>query len=482
MFDEYEGTQPADNENVPTTGGGEYRYIPPQGAEPVFQPEEPAPAAYQEEAPAAPEYQTERPVPPPQQPRPQFVPNPPPQKKKPQKEKSVGTKTLVMLICLALLGGLVGGALSGNMRINFYGGDPDKTVLLEGQRENVKIDINKVDTSKQMTAAEVYAANVNSTVGITTSITTNLWGHQTTSAASGSGFIISSDGYILTNYHVIEGSTSITVSFFDGSSASATVVGYEANNDLAILKVEAENLQPVILGNSDQLNVGDPVLAIGNPLGELTFTLTSGIVSALDRDVTTSSGVQMTLIQTDCAINSGNSGGALFNLYGEVVGITNAKYSSSSNAEASIDNIGFAIPMNQVKKIVESVLQNGYYSKPYIGVSVTDVSEETQSYGLPKGAAVKTIVAGSPAAKAGLQINDIITRVNDTEITGSNDLVKCIGKTNVGDVLKLKVYRMGAYLDLELTVGEQKQAGTQQQQQQPQQQEPTIPNPFNPFG
>ncbi|MBO5868656.1 MAG: trypsin-like peptidase domain-containing protein [Oscillospiraceae bacterium] len=388
---------------------------------------------------------------------------------------------MVLLVCLALVAGLVGGVLAGNLSGGDLNMGPTNTTdLYEGQREEVKININQIDTSKLMTPAEVYAANVNSTVGITTSITTNLWGHQTTSAASGSGFIISADGYILTNYHVIEGSSSVTVSFFDGTSKSASIVGYEANNDIAILKVEAENLVPVIMGDSDKMNVGDSVIAIGNPLGELTFTLTSGIVSALDRDVTTSSGIQMTLIQTDCAINSGNSGGALFNLYGEVIGITNAKYSSSSNAEASIDNIGFAIPMNQVRKIVEGVLKNGYYSKPYIGVSVTDVSEETQSYGLPQGAAVKTVVEGSPAAMAGLQINDIITLVNDTEITGSNDLVKFVGKANVGDVLKLKVYRMGAYLDLELTVGEQKQAGTQQQQQQEQQS--NMPGYFNPFG
>jgi len=486
MFDEYEGAQPSANENEqpapvepeqPVVSesaepaiDGEYRYIPPREELPQFRASEPTPPVYSAEEPASRTYA----------PRQQYVPNPPPKKKKAAKEKHLGTKTIIMLICLSLLGGILGGVLTANIPSSF-GGNEHTTTLQEGKREDVKIDINQVDTSKEMTPAEVYATNVNSTVGITTSVTTNFWGQQTTSAASGSGFIISADGYILTNYHVIEGSTSVTVSFYDGSSVPATIVGYEASNDIAVLKVEAQNLTPVILGDSDKMNVGDSVLAIGNPLGELTFTLTSGIVSALDRDVTTSSGISMTLIQTDCAINSGNSGGALFNLHGEVVGITNAKYSSSASSEASIDNIGFAIPMNQVRKIVASVLEKGYYTKPYIGVSVTDVSEETQSYGLPKGAAVKSVTAGAPADKAGLQINDIITKVNDTEITGSNDLVKLVGQSDVGEVLKLTVYRMGAYVELNLTVGEQKQAGTPQQQQQ-QSSAPGYFDPFNPFG
>ena len=254
------------------------------------------------------------------------------------------------------------------------------------------------------------------------------------------------------------------MSFFDGSSAEATLIGYDASNDIAVLKVEAENLVPVTLGDSTNINVGDTVLAIGNPLGELTFTLTSGVVSALEREVTTSNGTTMTLMQTDCAINSGNSGGALFNLYGEVIGITNAKYSSGSSSGASIDNIGFAIPMNRVRGIIESIIEKGFYTKPYIGVSVTDVSEETQSYGLPKGAAVKSVTEGAPAAVAGLQVNDIITKADDTEITGSSDLVNYVGQRQIGDTLKLTVYRMGVYLSLNVTIGEQKQdtAPTQQ--------------------
>ena len=198
--------------------------------------------------------------------------------------------------------------------------------------------------------------------------------------------------------------------------------------------------------------MGEDVIAIGNPLGELTFSLTAGVVSALDREVTVSSGVTMKLIQTDCAINSGNSGGALFNMYGEVVGITNAKYSSSSGV--SVDNIAFAIPIDDVYGIAQSIIENGGLIKPYIGVSVSDVSVQMQRYGLPKGAAVQSVTSGSPAEKAGLQANDIITKVNDTAISSASSLTKLINAASSGDTLRLTVYRQGATVTLTVTVSE----------------------------
>ena len=402
-----------------------------------------------------------------------------PKKKKEKRSVGVGIIIAVALSC-ALVGGIVGAVAVGLMSPKLPTVNGGDTTILEGDRPNAVIDVNKIDTSKVMTPAQVYAANVNSTVGITTSITTNFWGYQTTSAASGSGFIISEDGYILTNHHVIEDSNSITVSFYDGTSKEAALVGYDASNDIAVLKVDAENLVPVVLGDSKNLNVGDSVVAIGNPLGELTFSLTAGTISALDREVTISTGVTMRLMQTDCAINSGNSGGALFNLYGEVIGITNAKYSGSSGSGASIDNIAFAIPLNTVRPIVESIIEKGYVSKPYIGVSIADVSEETQSYGLPKGAAVKGIVEGSPAEDAGLQMNDIITHVDGTEITDSSDLVSYVAQCDVGQTLTLTVFRQGQSLQLEITIGEQIQSATEQTPSQNQQQQ-TIPGGGFPF-
>ena len=394
------------------------------------------------------------------QPQPDTAPEAP---QKPKKNRT-GAKVTALVLSCALVGGAMGfGGSALQNHLAAKNADTEEaqqaSVVYEGSRETSVINIAQIDTSKEMTPAEVYAQNVNSTVGIRTSITTNYWGYQTQAAAAGSGFILSADGYILTNYHVVEDSNSITVSLYDGTEYDATLVGCDESNDIAVLKIDAEGLTPVVLGDSDNLNVGDQVVAIGNPLGELTFSLTTGVVSALNREVTLSSNVTMNLIQTDCAINSGNSGGALFNLYGEVIGITNAKYSSSSSSsEASIDNIGFAIPLNHVKNIVKSIIETGSITKPYIGVTVSSVSSEAQGYGLPTGAAVRSVEADSPAAKAGLEENDIITEVDGTAITSSTELVNYVGEKTPGDELTFKVYRQGEELELTVTIGEKTQS------------------------
>lgn len=376
------------------------------------------------------------------------------------------------LIAIALLFSLLGSALgAGSVLLakaildrsdGAAGKDPASVSgVLQGNRENTVIETVEIDTGKLMTAAEVYAANVNSTVGITTSVTTNYWGFPSTAAASGSGFIITEDGYIITNHHVIEDSNSISVTLYDGTAYEAELIGSDEGNDIAVLKVDAKGLSPVIIGNSDNLNVGDSVIAIGNPLGELTFTLTAGAVSAKDRSVTFSNAVTMNLIQTDCAINSGNSGGALFNLYGEVIGVTNAKYSSSSSG-ASIDNIGFAIPINGVWPIIESIIEKGYVSKPYVGISVSTVGADLQQFGIPGGAAVQAVSPDSPAATAGLQAGDIITQLNAQAVSSSAELVSMVSKAGIGDVLTLTVYRRGETLTLSVTVGEQIQSAKQE--------------------
>ena len=413
---------------------------------------------------------------------------------KEKKEKKHGLtagRVIALLLCCAIIGGLagVGGAAIMTRRTAqpsaLPGGSGGESVVYQGSREDTVLSVSEVDTSKLMTAAEVYAANVNSTVGITTSITTNYFGYQSTAAASGSGFIITEDGYIITNYHVIENSNSITVTMYDGTTFDAAVVGYDESNDLAVLKVNATGLTPVVLGDSDNLNVGDSVVAIGNPLGELTFSLTAGAVSALNREVTLSNTVTMNLIQTDCAINSGNSGGALFNMYGEVIGITNAKYSSSgSSTTASIDNIGFAIPINSVRDIVKQIIEKGYLTKPYIGVSVSTVSEDAQNYGIPAGASVQSVTEDAPAAKAGLQVNDIITAANGQPIASSTDLVNVVTACEPGDKLELTVYRSGETITLTVTVGETVKSvlNDSSQQQQQQQQIPGGSEGGNGFG
>ena len=400
---------------------------------------------------------------------------------KPPKKKKRFIWVIVLALCFSIFGSALGAG--GVLLAQHYMAQEEEPLtqeeenisnILQGQRENSVINIVDIDTSSVMTPAEVYAANVNSTVGITTTVTTNFWGFQSSSAASGSGFVLTDDGYILTNYHVIEGSNSITVSTYSGETYDAELIGYDESNDIAVLKVEAEDLVPVVLGNSDNLNVGDSVVAIGNPLGELTFTLTSGAISAKDRKVTLSSSVTMNLLQTDCAINSGNSGGALFNLYGEVIGVTNAKYSSSSSSEASIDNIGFAIPINSIMNIVESIIEKGYISKPYVGISVSDVSAETQQYGIPAGAAVQSVVEGSPAEQAGLQRGDVITAVNGTAVD-SNALVDLVGASEVGDKLVLSVYRQGTTMEITVTVGEQIQSALENENNQQQSSQGNFP-------
>ena len=397
-----------------------------------------------------------------------YSPEPPKKKKK----LSAGKIIAIALAC-ALLGGCLGVGATLLLRNNTENQAPSTgTTMYVGERQTEKVNTARTDTSEKLTPREVYAQNVNSTVGITTSITTNYWGYQTTSAASGSGFILTEDGYILTNYHVIENSSSVQVTTYDNTSYSASIVGYDESNDIAVLKIDAAGLTPVVLGSSDDLYVGDEVMAIGNPLGELTFSLTVGYVSALDREVTLSSGTTMDLIQTDAAINSGNSGGALFNSYGEVVGITNAKYSSSSSSgSASIDNIGFAIPINDVMRVVYDLQRYGrVLGRAYLGVTLQDLdSEVAATYNLPAGPQIVTVTEGSCAETAGLQPRDIILQFEDREISSFTDLSAALAKQKAGDTVTLKIYRAGAELEITLTLderpGESEIDATEQQAQ-----------------
>ena len=290
-------------------------------------------------------------------------------------------------------------------------------------------------------------------------------------SAAGSGFILTDDGYIVTNYHVVEGANAIQITTYDNESYDAELIGYDESNDIAVLKVNAKNLTPVILGDSDQLNVGDSVVAIGNPLGQLAFSLTSGSVSALNRRISISN-VAMNLIQTDCAINSGNSGGALFNSYGEVIGITNAKYSSSGAFNtAAIENIGFAIPINNVRNIITSIIENGYIEKTYIGVSVRNMQNYSQNEnmwgsgnGFPvdsdpdiKGVVVCEVDEGGPADKAGILEGDVITAVNGTEISNYSELGSILSQGKEGDKYTLTINRDGDTVEIKVKLGVRQQ-------------------------
>lgn len=373
--------------------------------------------------------------------------------------RSVLQKTL----CLILLAGLLAGCF-------VIGGCSSASAASSVSTSFTSF--SEPGASVELSPADLYEQNVRSTVGITTSgRMSSRYGYGYTYQASGSGFIISDDGYILTNYHVVDGSDSVTVATYEDETYDAKVIGYDESNDVAILKIDAENLKPVTIGDSDKLRVGDYVYAIGNPLGELTFSLTHGIVSALSRNVKTGSGTQMNLIQTDCAINSGNSGGALFNSFGEVVGITNAKFSSSGfSSEAEIDNICFAIPVNSVRRIVNSIVENGYVLRPYIGVSVSPLSEETAGIiGIKSGAVVQDVTEGAPADQAGIQVNDVIIKVDDTEIKDSQSLVQAIAQSEPGDVMTFHVYRQGQEIQLQVEIGSKTESALKEEEEAEQQ-------------
>ena len=303
--------------------------------------------------------------------------------------------------------------------------------------------------------------------------------------------MLTQDGYIVTNYHVIEdaakdSSVSVEVSFANGDKYTAKLVGGEQDNDVAVLKIDATGLTPVTLGDSDKLVVGEPVYAIGNPLGELTYSLTDGIISALDRLITTSStnangqteSVTLNVLQTNCAINPGNSGGPLFDQYGSVMGIVSAKYTQSTSG-VSAEGLGFALPINDVKEIIADLIEHGYVTgKPYMGVQVTSVSSEAQRYGIPAGAAVSYVADGSCAQKAGLQVNDVITAIDDTAIDSPSALTAALSTGyKAGDTATLTVIRNQQEVKLTITFDEknaqteannqlQQSGNTQSQQQQ----------------
>ena len=312
--------------------------------------------------------------------------------------------------------------------------------MLEAKRQAAALQVASVDTGKVLTPSEVYAQNVNSTVGITTSITTNYFGYQTTSAAAGSGFILTQDGYILTNYHVVEGSNSIKVTTYDGTSYDAQLIGYDESNDIAVLKIDATDLTPVVLGDSDTLNVGDTVVAIGNPLGvELRGTLTDGIVSAINRDVYVD-GVTMTLIQTNAALNNGNSGGPLINVYGQVVGINTMKMGSSSTT--SVEGLGFAIPIASTAYMINDLIAYGeVHGEVVIGISV-QIAPVILDSG-ETALRVMDVTPGGPGEEAGIQEGDLIVAADGEALTKSTDLLRVRRRHEAGETLKLLVERDG---------------------------------------
>ena len=312
-------------------------------------------------------------------------------------------------------------------------------------------------TGETLSASELYNMAVHSCVGITVDVTAvNAFGQVTSSAISGSGFIISTDGYILTNYHVVqhadENGLEINVTMYNGDKYSARLVGKEAENDVALLKVDAEDLPALVLNTSGSLIVGQNVYVIGNPLGELTYTLTDGIVSALDREIAVEANASIRMFQISAAINSGNSGGPVFNDKGEVIGIASAKYAS-----AGVEGLGFAIPIEDAMEIVDDLIQYGFVrGKPYFGITVRTVTKTiAEYYNWVMGAFIVELDEGSCAAEAGLLEGDIIVKLDDTPITSSSDLILAKKNYVAGDSATLEVFRNGEYFQTRITFEEE---------------------------
>ena len=370
--------------------------------------------------------------------------------------KSTAAKVIAIVLACAIIGtgcGFGGAAL--------YRSSTRQTVTLQqSDRAPVNVCVKQVDGQTKMEPAEVYASTVNSVVSINTTATagTNIFGQTVETASAGSGFIISSDGYIVTNYHVVKGATSVKVTLYSGDTYDATVIGGDSDYDVAVIKINASGLPAVTLGNSADVNVGDTVLAIGNPLGELTFSMSQGIVSCCDRAINVD-GTPFNMIQVDASINPGNSGGPLVNLYGEVVGIVSAKYSSYSNT--TVEGLGFAIPISDVQAIITDIIENGQVTgKAYLAIKAGTMTEQMAAQydiDITEGVFVYSTESGGAGEKAGLQLGDVITKLNDTAITSMTDLTMAKKSYKAGDTVTLTVYRSGEYITLDLTFDQQPQ-------------------------
>ena len=390
-------------------------------------------------------------------PDPNRVPvQPPVQPKKQGFFHRTAVKVTALILACAVAGGLAGW---GGAAIAGSGSNSGKTTIQQSNRQPVTVQAKKVDGQTKMDPATVYASVVNSAVSINCSATsTNIFGQTTQTASSGSGFIITEDGYVVTNYHVVSGASSVQVTLYNGDTYDATVIGGDSDYDVAVLKINASGLQPVTLGESADVNVGDTVLAIGNPLGELTFSMSQGIVSSCDRAINVD-GTPFNMIQVDCSINPGNSGGPLVNLYGEVVGIVSAKYSSYSST--TVEGLGFAIPISDVRSIITDIMENGAVTdKAYMAITAGTMTEPMAAQyniDVTQGVFVYSVVSGGAGDKAGLRLGDVITKMGDKTLASRQDLSAAMKGYRAGDTVTLTVYRGGQYIETELTFDAQPQ-------------------------
>jgi len=325
------------------------------------------------------------------------------------------------------------------------------------------LQVSTATTLSPSITSSVIQSSMSSVVGIYLSATTiNYTGaSEEEDLGSGSGVIITSDGYIVTNNHVVEGGQNIRVCLQDGTEYEATLIGTDSYSDLAVIKINATGLPAATLGTSSSMTVGDPVFAVGNPLGVLSSSVSQGIISGLDRTINVD-GHNMTLMQTDAAVNPGNSGGGLFNANGELIGIVNAK-----SYGLDVEGIGFAIPMDTAKPIMMDLIDLGYVTgRPYLGISMQDVALRfgsgyssnpfsTFPFGgsYVTGVQVVAVEEGSPAQNGGIQVNDVIVGLNDEEVSGTSQLSALLYEYNVGDTVTISVLRGNETQKLTVTLG-----------------------------
>lgn len=383
----------------------------------------------------------------------------PPKKKKKFNGKRVARSAVALVLAAAMgfAGGFVGAKFGGSGKVVIQQVAPSSTADSASGSDN---SITAASSSGSSLTTEQVADLVSPSVVVITTeqVVYSQWswyGQNQVESGAGSGVIISSDGYILTCAHVVDGASTITVTIGD-KDYTATLVGEDTTSDIAVIKIDADGLTPATVGNSDSLKVGQSVMAVGNPLGELGGTVTGGMISALNRSVTiqgSSSVNTMSLIQMDASVSPGNSGGGLFNMNGELVGIVNAK-SSSSDAEG----LGFAIPINDAIKVAQELLENGYVTgRPYLGITylaVEDAQTAAQLGVNAYGVYVVEVVKGGPAEKAGLQAGDRIVSVDGTEIASKDDLGTLMQKHAAGDTLSITIAREGQMQTVNVTLGE----------------------------
>ena len=383
----------------------------------------------------------------------------PPKKKKKFNGKRVARSAVALVLAAAMgfAGGFVGAKFGGSGKVVIQQVAPSSTADSASGSDS---SISAASSSGSSLTTEQVADLVSPSVVVITTeqVVYSQWswyGQNQVESGAGSGVIISSDGYILTCAHVVDGASTITVTIGD-KDYTATLVGEDTTSDIAVIKIDADGLTPATVGNSDSLKVGQSVMAVGNPLGELGGTVTGGMISALNRSVTiqgSSSVNTMSLIQMDASVSPGNSGGGLFNMNGELVGIVNAK-SSSSDAEG----LGFAIPINDAIKVAQELLENGYVTgRPYLGITylaVEDAQTAAQLGVNAYGVYVVEVVKGGPAEKAGLQAGDRIVSVDGTEIASKDDLGTLMQKHAAGDTLSITIAREGQMQTVNVTLGE----------------------------